>query len=488
MTTEEFVLNAAKVHGEKFDYSNVNFVGWDSKISITCPRSHIFEQSPRHHLYRKDGCPKCHPCAPITLEEFITKTKNFNMNQYNYSLITDLKSGQDKIKIICTKDNTIFTQHALSHLKSPKKCPHCKKLQMKDECINQIKSFNYNNYYIDEASFIDKQDCMIFKCERHGSFSLCPHSIIKKRFLICPKYKVNKLSRSLDKFIELSKLKHGDLFDYELTVYKNKRTKVQLKCKNGHTFWQTPESHLHVKGCPRCAGVERNSQEDFLRKAKEVHGDEYDLSQTIYTSSSKKIQIICKKHGLFSMRSVNFLMGQKCRRCNSNIFVQTQEEFLAKAKEVHLDRFDLSQIKFTRPSDNITPICKKHGIFSIQGCKFLSGRGCKKCKISEGERLIENFLKQHNVQFIFQKKFHGCKRKRELPFDFYLPEYQACIEYDGIGHYSPHVYGQKSFDSTAKSDQIKNNYCLNNGIALVRINTFKLIPIVLTELIYPITI
>lgn len=440
MTIEEFLLKAKDVHDNKFLYPNLTFKTKKDKIEIICSENHTFFQSVHCHLDRRQGCPDCHPRAPITLESFIDRTKTFNIGQYDYSLITDFKSGQDTIRIKCTVDNTIFTQSALNHLKSPKQCPMCKKNQQKEKALQSKRP--------------------------------------RKR-----------KARTNEQFILKSQEKYKDLFDYSLTNYKNKRTEVCLKCKkNNHIFWQTPASHLRGHGCPKCIGAGQYSQEDFLFKARLVHGDKYDLSNTIYTASCENIIVKCPKHNDFEIQAARFLRGQGCRRCNSDIFVETQDEFIAKAKEVHLDRFDLSQIKFIKSTGMVTPICKKHGMFNIQSCKFLSGRGCQMCAISKGERLIENFLKKHNVLYKHEKRFFDCRGKQPLKFDFYLPEYKACIEYDGVGHYSSQVYGKESFESTVKHDQIKDKYCLNNTITLIRINSFKLIPILLTELIYPITI
>lgn len=443
MTKEEFILRTKEIYNNKFIYPNLslNINSNKDKIIILCPLGHIFKQSVRNHLYKgKRGCPLCHPHAPITFEKFINQTKSFNKGQYDYSLITNFKSGRDKINIKCTIDNTIFSQYAYNHLKYPKKCPTCK--------INK-----------------------------------------RKELLLQLKHPPKIRSHTNSQFISRSRKRYKEIFDYSLVNYKNKRIKVCLKCKkNGHIFWQSPESHFKGNDCPKCIGAGQYSQEDFLFKARLVHGDRYDLSNIKYIASNQNITVRCLKHGNFIIRASRFLRGQKCRKCNSNIFVTTQDEFIAKAKEIHLDRFDLSQINFIKSSYDVTPICKKHGMFRIQACKFLSGRGCKRCKISEGERIIENFLKKNNILYIHEKKFSDCISKLPLKFDFYLPEYRTCVEYDGIGHYSDRVYGQKSFQDTIKSDQIKNNYCLINGITLIRINSFKLIHIILTELIYPIII
>lgn len=97
---------------------------------------------------------------------------------------------------------------------------------------------------------------------------------------------------------------------------------------------------------------------------------------------------------------------------------------------------------------------------------------CKSCSntISSGERAIIDWLKKNEIDFKYQYRFKDCKNIRPLPFDFYLPKYNTCIEFDGAYHYKkqPHVT-EEQFKEQCKRDKIKDNYCKNNGIKLIRI-------------------
>lgn len=104
------------------------------------------------------------------------------------------------------------------------------------------------------------------------------------------------------------------------------------------------------------------------------------------------------------------------------------------------------------------------------------GHGCPLCNNSIGENYVANYLIKHEIKFLPQHSFENCKYKRELHFDFYLPEYNACIEYDGLQHFEPvdfagrgKEWARKQFNNTLLCDEIKNNYCINNGILLCRI-------------------
>lgn len=97
---------------------------------------------------------------------------------------------------------------------------------------------------------------------------------------------------------------------------------------------------------------------------------------------------------------------------------------------------------------------------------------------SKGEKLIWNWLRQHTIEFEFQKRFSDCKDKNILPFDFFIPKYNLCIEFQGSQHYDPGFYirkkksqeeGMKKYLIQKKHDEIKKNYCIQNNINFLEI-------------------
>jgi very-short-patch-repair endonuclease len=116
--------------------------------------------------------------------------------------------------------------------------------------------------------------------------------------------------------------------------------------------------------------------------------------------------------------------------------------------------------------------CQKHGWFTQQISNHLMGQGCPKCKQSRGEKEIEQFLIDNGIEYITQKTFEGCKNKRMLPFDFYIPSKNLCIEYDGEFHTKPVEFfgGEESLKKTIKHDKIKDDFCKENGVNLIRIS------------------
>lgn len=178
-----------------------------------------------------------------------------------------------------------------------------------------------------------------------------------------------------------------------------------------------PNSHLVGSGCPICSKENKKAKnltnEIFIKQAESLHGNKYDYSQVNYKNAHTKVKIICKTHGEF----------------------------------------------FTTPANHTN----KNGY-----------TGCPHCKSSKGEQKIKNILEKNNTEYIFQKTFKECKSKkgRIMPFDFYLPKHNICIEYDGEQHFHSVMRfgGEEGFKSIQKNDQTKTEYCKLNNIRLLRIS------------------
>ena len=121
-------------------------------------------------------------------------------------------------------------------------------------------------------------------------------------------------------FIEKAKLVHGNKYDYSLVEYYNTSTKVKIICKKHGVFEQTPEKHIQNRGCPVCGGKNKLSTEEFIEKAKSVHGNKYDYSLVKYINSKTKVKILCKNHGVFEQNSNNHLSKKcGCPKCSNSI-------------------------------------------------------------------------------------------------------------------------------------------------------------------------
>lgn len=102
---------------------------------------------------------------------------------------------------------------------------------------------------------------------------------------------------------------------------------------------------------------------------------------------------------------------------------------------------------------------------------LLRGGGCPECNMSNGEKKVMKYLSDKNITFDEQHTFADCKNIFCLPFDFYLPDYNACVEYDGEQHFRPVAFfgGEEKFKQLQRNDAIKTQYCKDHNINLCRI-------------------
>lgn len=123
----------------------------------------------------------------------------------------------------------------------------------------------------------------------------------------------------------------------------------------------------------------KKTTEEFIEEAKKVHGDKYDYSETVYSAAAKKVKIICPLHGEFYMTGNNHLRGQGCPKCAGNVKLTT-EEFINKAKGIHGDRYDYSKVNYVNRHTEVCIICPECGEFQQTPNSHLAGNGCPKCK------------------------------------------------------------------------------------------------------------
>jgi very-short-patch-repair endonuclease len=146
------------------------------------------------------------------------------------------------------------------------------------------------------------------------------------------------------------------------------------------------------------------------------------------------------------------------------------EQFIEKAKKVHGNKYDYSLTEYNNSRNLVEIICPVHGSFwQMPHTHINRGHGCPKCSESQGEKKIRIFLESNNINYEYQKSFNKCRNKRQLYFDFYLPEYNYLIEFDGKQHYGLVEFWTDNYEDTQTNDKIKNEFARENGIYLLRI-------------------
>lgn len=208
----------------------------------------------------------------------------------------------------------------------------------------------------------------------------------------------------------------------------------------------------------------------------------YELISKEYKNNHEKLDYICIRHkdkGVQQITLGHFLTGEGCKYCGY--------ERTAKAKMVpdehyikwcHANNCTYIGRYIKNNQTHIQFMCNKHLNLGIQEKSITNlekTNGCPHCKSSKGENHIEDILVKNNIEYIRQKRFVECRDKYTLPFDFYIPKYNVAIEYDGEQHYEPipftgdYEVAVKEHIDTKRRDEIKNKYCEDNNITLIRI-------------------
>lgn len=278
-----------------------------------------------------------------------------------------------------------------------------------------------------------------------------------------------------EKFIQRSIAVHGTKYSYEKSVYTRSENKIIITCPEHGDFEQQANVHYSGFGCPKCSTNLKANTETFKEKAFNAHGDLYDYSLVDYKTNKIPVKIICKIHGIFEQRPdrhINCKDG--CLKCKHLNMYSNTNEFIQKANKIHNNKFDYSKVDYKNNKSKVEIICPNHGSFYQSPQGHLEGYGCIQCneRKSKPELIIEQFLIDKNISYESEKRFDDCKNIFPLPFDFYIPEYNTIIEYDGKHHYKPIECwgGEETLSRIQNNDNIKNNYCIDNNINLIRID------------------
>lgn len=351
-SNEQLVQEAIKVHGNKYSYDKVFYKGSNVKICITCPKHGEFWQTPSNHLSGKE-CLKCSyekrgEKLTSSNQTFIDKAKKVHNDKYDYSQLVYV-NAKTKVCISCPKHGE-FYQLPSKHL-TGNTCP---------KCADEIR--NINN------------------------------------------------TKTNDGFIAESKIIHKNAYCYDKVEYVNAKTSVCIICEKHGEFLCTPNNHLRGKGCPKCVGKNKTTEE-WIVEAKQVHGDKYNYSKVEYKKCETKVCINCVEHGEFWQVAQYHLSGNGCPVCKQS---KLENEVSSILNQLN--------IKYER---QYKPLFLKNG-------------------------------------------------KGQQSLDFYLLDYNIAIECQGEQHFKPIDFAGKGekwmnqlFEKNKKNDDRKLKKCLANSIKMI---------------------
>ncbi len=250
--TQRFIKRSRQVHGDIYDYSVTNYIGCMKKLKIKCPKHGIFEQLANGHLNGR-GCQKCAKNQKKTTEEFIQEAIMVHGHKYNYSNV-EYANALVKISIICPEHGE-FKQIPNTHLMG-QGCLKCGIQSMRDKLSNN------------------------------------PNEFIAR---------LNKI--------------HNNKYDYSKVIYNNRASVITIICPIHGEFRQKASEHLRGYGCQQCAGNNVKTTEQFISEAKIRWGNRYQYNHTIYINTKSKIIVTCPKHGDFWITAGYHLTNGGCPTC-----------------------------------------------------------------------------------------------------------------------------------------------------------------------------
>lgn len=329
------------------------------------------------------------------MEAFIVRAKLKHGDRYEYPP-QEFINMTTAINIICAKHKTSNSITPFAHLQNGGGCNQCsiegRRLTMA-KFIEKAKKKHNNLYkYNPSHIYLGAKYYLIANCSIHGDFEvqggnhLNGHGCQK-----CGKENGRqKRLLSMEEVIKRVKEVHGEDYVIPEQEYINSHTKFKAICKKHGEFSITPESIMYGYGCQKCAN-EGNSERkmsnltEFIKRAKEMHGDKYEYDTTqMYEGYKKKLKITCNKHGDFYQFPSPHIHGNGCRECMfnklSHLFRSNILEFIEKANKVHDNRYTYDNTQdYVNSYVKVKVICNEHGIFEITPVNHLSGSGCRIC-------------------------------------------------------------------------------------------------------------
>lgn len=460
-------------------------------------------------------------------EEFIRDAEKMYGDMYDYSKVNYINSTV-KICVVCPKHGDFWITP--SNFLNGHKCPTCSGRERITTQVFVTRSSirHYNRYDYSLVQYVNAHTPVCIICPEHGEFwqkpanhmlgNGCPscfgtpksntEEFIRKarevygdRYdyskvvyvgnkdkvcIICPEHGEFWMSpnnhlrghrcpgcygtpkKTTEEFIKLARNVHGDKYDYSKVKYDGLARKVRIICPEHGEFWQGAAVHLNGNGCSKCSGMAPITQDTFIQRSTEIHQGKYDYSKTKYNGRQEKVCIICPEHGEFWQSPHFHLQGGNCPKCVGGVRL-TDDEFIEKAKAVHEDRYDYSKVQYVNTATKVCIVCPEHGEFWQTPNNHLFGAGCPSCPQSQMEGEIRQFLINNNIVFEQEKSFDWLVYNRHMFLDFFLPDYGVAIECQGGQHFFPTKLfgGEDFFKLTIERDRKKKELCEAHGIKIL---------------------
>jgi len=466
--TLNYIKRFREIHGERYTYFKTYYIHHREKVIITCREHGDFRMRTDGHL---SGC-QCQECARFikhrkTTAEFIEDAMKVHGDKYNYEKV-EYKDHNTPVVIICPEHGEfkqVPTNHLIGH--NCKKCGFKINAQSRTSTtemfIEKAKKIHGDKYQYDNVVYTGTEYHVTITCIKHGDFNqvagyhLSGNGCTKCAF----ERQIITQTKPFEQFIEEAKRIHGDTYDYSLVKYVKSDVPVEIICKEHAVFKQKPSEHLLGSGCRKCGIIrrafkQRLTNEEFIEKAKKIHGDKYDYSKVDYQTSGHKITLICPKHKDFELEASSHLQGCGCQRCG----IESRAEFwrldvndiIRRANQIHNNSYDYSLMEYKNNRIHVKIICHKqfrdgreHGIFEQSIHMHLDYKtGCPRCNFRRYSKVqiewLENIMSftgipiqhvendiEHRIRGT-NKYADGYSKEHNTIFEFHGCYYHGCMK------------------------------------------------------------
>lgn len=477
------------------------YVNAKTKILHRCIKHDVYWKALPSNILKGKGC--C-MCKSEKMRNKFTKSHDEYVSQVahinpNIEVLETYIDSDTPIMHLCRTHNVQWKAFPGNILRGYG-CQECGKDKIQDkrrkdhvEYVNELMVKNPSTEVI--GQYIDSKTKIMHRCTIHDVYwEINPANALRGDG--CPKCHHERIGVANRKTKEqyVSELNNINPDIILIGDYINSSTPALHKCTAHNIEWMAyPCNVLNGCGCIKCrtdkiSSINRKSHQSYVDEIKAKNPNIVVIDD--YVSSKTPILHKCLQHNYEWVTSpISILQGHGCPMCAS-------EKASKKLRKTH-EQYE-EDIKIANPNivavgmyvDANTPILHRCLIdgneWYISPSNVLSGYGCPQCNESKGERVIRQWLEKHNIDYEFQKRFQDCRDKKPLPFDFYLPEYNAVIEYNGSQHYiaSDYFGGDDALAYTKRHDKIKEDYCTQNDIGFLCIPYFRNIDIELNNFLF----
>ena len=317
LTTEGFVEKARATHGDRYDYSKVEYTGAFEKVIVGCRLHGDFKTNAGAHT-SGNNCPHCSGVPRRTTDEFKAQADEIHKGRYSYEK-SKFVNTTTKLTVTCPIHGD-FNITPVRHTSGDgcKKCSYDAQKDTTDSFIDKAKVIHNGIYSYSKAVYKGTTEKLIVTCPHHGDFLTAAKDHLQgKGCAICG----GSAKSNTEAFVASCIARHGEKYSYEKTTYTTAKGRVIVTCHEHGDFTKVANKHQQGQGCPSCQLI---TDEMFKAYCTEKHAGRYNYAKTIYLGANHKITATCCVHGDFTTLAALHRRGHGCPACGYSGYVSNK--------------------------------------------------------------------------------------------------------------------------------------------------------------------